>query len=573
MEFVHDVVIVGSGLAGLRAALEIPAATNVALISKVFPTRSHSGAAQGGISAALGNEEPDSWEWHMYDTVKGGDYLTDQDAAETLAKDAERAVYELEHMGAPFNRTPDGKIAQRAFGGHTRNFGEGPVKRACYASDRTGRVILDTLYGKAVEKAVQVFSEFSIVDLIIDNGKINGLVAYELATGELHTFRSKAVLIATGGFGGVYKTNSNCFSNTGDGVYLSYRAGVPLEDMEFVQFHPTGIHGLGVLISEATRGEGGILKNNSGQRFMELYAPSLKDLAPRDVVSRAIWTEIRQGRGINGDDYVNLDLTHIGAEKIAEKLSDIASFSKIYLGVDVVKEPIAVTPTCHYMMGGIPTDLDGRVLDRHNKPVAGLYAAGEAACVSVHGANRLGTNSLLDLVVFGRRAGKMIAKELPDLSLTENTGSLENSTRQRLEALLSRQSGERPFSIRNDLQIMMMEKCSVFRNAQDMKRGLSELESIKQRYENVFLENRSPRYNTDLTEVLELECLIGLAETILKSAISREESRGAHYREDFPERDDKNWLKHTMIVKNSTGSEIFYKPVNIFRFQPKARTY
>ncbi len=573
MEFVHDVVIVGSGLAGLRAALEIPATTNVALISKVFPTRSHSGAAQGGISAALGNEEPDSWEWHMYDTVKGGDYLTDQDAAETLAKDAERAVYELEHMGAPFNRTPDGKIAQRAFGGHTRNFGEGPVKRACYASDRTGRVILDTLYGKAVEKAVQVFSEFSIVDLIIDNGKINGLVAYELATGELHTFRSKAVLIATGGFGGVYKTNSNCFSNTGDGVYLSYRAGVPLEDMEFVQFHPTGIHGLGVLISEATRGEGGILKNNSGQRFMELYAPSLKDLAPRDVVSRAIWTEIRQGRGINGDDYVNLDLTHIGAEKIAEKLSDIASFSKIYLGVDVVKEPIAVTPTCHYMMGGIPTDLDGRVLDRHNKPVAGLYAAGEAACVSVHGANRLGTNSLLDLVVFGRRAGKMIAKELPDLSLTENTGSLENSTRQRLEALLSRQSGERPFSIRNDLQIMMMEKCSVFRNAQDMKRGLSELESIKQRYENVFLENRSPRYNTDLTEVLELECLIGLAETILKSAISREESRGAHYREDFPERDDKNWLKHTMIVKNSTGSEIFYKPVNIFRFQPKARTY
>lgn len=573
MEFVHDVVIVGSGLAGLRAALEIPASTKVALISKVFPTRSHSGAAQGGISAALGNEEPDSWEWHMYDTVKGGDYLTDQDAAETLAKDAERAVYELEHMGAPFNRTPDGKIAQRAFGGHTRNFGEGPVKRACYASDRTGRVILDTLYGKAVEKAVQVFSEFSIVDLIIDSGKINGLVAYELATGELHTFRSKAVLIATGGFGGVYKTNSNCFSNTGDGVYLSYRAGVPLEDMEFVQFHPTGIHGLGVLISEATRGEGGILKNNSGQRFMELYAPSLKDLAPRDVVSRAIWTEIRQGRGINGDDYVNLDLTHIGAEKIAEKLSDIASFSKIYLGVDVVKEPIAVTPTCHYMMGGIPTDLDGRVLDRHNKPVAGLYAAGEAACVSVHGANRLGTNSLLDLVVFGRRAGKMIAKELPDLSLTENTGSLENSTRQRLEALLSRQSGERPFSIRNDLQIMMMEKCSVFRNAQDMKRGLSELESIKQRYENVFLENRSPRYNTDLTEVLELECLIGLAETILKSAISREESRGAHYREDFPERDDKNWLKHTMIVKNSTGSEIFYKPVNIFRFQPKARTY
>ena len=573
MEFFHDVVIVGSGLSGLRAALEIPGTAKVALISKVFPTRSHSGAAQGGISAALGNEEPDSWEWHMYDTVKGGDYLTDQDAAETLAKDAERAVYELEHMGAPFNRTPDGRIAQRAFGGHTRNFGEGPVKRACYASDRTGRVILDTLYGKAVEKAVQVFSEFILVDLILDKGQVAGLVAYELATGELHTFRSKIVLLATGGFGGAFKTNSNCFSNTGDGVYLSYRAGVPLEDMEFVQFHPTGIHGLGVLISEATRGEGGILRNRTGHRFMETYAPSLKDLAPRDVVSRAIWTEIREGRGINGEDYVNLDLSHIGAEKIAEKLSDIASFAKIYLGVDVVHEPIAVTPTCHYMMGGIPTDLDGRVLDKFNRPIVGLYSAGEAACVSVHGANRLGTNSLLDLVVFGRRAGKKIAEELSGVSLVEGIKAIDEESRHRIQSIMSRNNGERAYPIRNDLQILMMDKCSVFRNESDMSKALSDLESIKERYKSVRIEDKRSTYNTDLTEALELECLIGLAETILKSALARQESRGAHYREDYPERDDKNWLKHTLIQKAGSGTEIFYKPVHISRFEPKARTY
>ncbi len=573
MEFIHDVVIVGSGLAGLRAALEIPVTAKVALLSKVFPTRSHSGAAQGGISAALGNEEPDSWEWHMYDTVKGGDYLTDQDAAETLARDAERAVYELEHIGAPFNRTSDGKIAQRAFGGHTRNFGEGPVKRACYASDRTGRVILDTLYGKAVEKSIQIFSEFVLIDLIVERGKVSGLVAYELATGELHTFRARAVLIATGGFGGVYKTNSNCFSNTGDGVYLSYRAGIPLEDMEFVQFHPTGIHGLGVLISEATRGEGGILRNNAGQRFMELYAPSLKDLAPRDVVSRAIWTEIREGRGVNGEDYVNLDLTHIGAERIEDKLSDISSFAKIYLGVDVTTDPIAVTPTCHYMMGGIPTDLNGRVLNRFNEPIVGLYSAGEAACVSVHGANRLGTNSLLDLVVFGRRAGKMIAEELKQLDFNNHSSNLDEVSRHRIESLLAPSHGERSFPIRNDLQTLMMDRCSVFRNEADMLKGLSGLESIKDRYKSIFIQNRNPRYNTDLTEALELECLIGLAETILKSAIARQESRGAHYREDFPNRDDKNWLKHTMIQNRSDGTEIFYKPVNISRFEPKARTY
>jgi succinate dehydrogenase / fumarate reductase flavoprotein subunit len=390
MNLKHDVIIVGAGLAGLRAALEAAEHADVALISKVFPTRSHSGAAQGGIAAALGNEEQDSWEWHMYDTVKGGDFLTDQDAAEVLAKDAPRAIYELEHMGVPFNRTAEGTIAQRAFGGHTRDFGQSSIKRACHAADRTGRVILDTLYGEALRKGIRVYAEFHLLDLLIKENQVLGLVAYELVTGDVHVFHCRAILLATGGFGKVFKTTSNCFSNTGDGVYLAYKAGIPLEDMEFVQFHPTGIYELGVLISEAARGEGGILHNGNGDRFMEAYAPTLKDLAPRDMVSRAIIQEIQAGRGIEGRDFVHLDLTHLGKERLQEKLSDISSFVRIYLGIDPVKEPIPVQPTCHYMMGGIPTNLDGQVLVENQNIVHGLYAAGECACVSVHGANRLG---------------------------------------------------------------------------------------------------------------------------------------------------------------------------------------
>ncbi|MBM4326515.1 MAG: FAD-binding protein, partial [Deltaproteobacteria bacterium] len=415
----HDVIVVGSGLAGLRAALEVAGKADVALITKVYPTRSHSGAAQGGIGAALGNEEPDSWEWHMYDTVKGGDYLTDQDAAEVLAGDAVRAIYELEHMGVPFNRTAEGKIAQRAFGGHTKNFGAASVKRACYAADRTGRVILDTLHGEAIRRGVTVYSEFYLLDLVLAHGRTAGVVVYELATGALLAIEAPAVLLATGGFGKVYKVTSNCHANTGDGVFLAYEAGIPLEDMEFVQFHPTGIHGLGVLISEAARGEGGVLRNGPGERFMEKYAPTIKDLAPRDMVSRAILTEIGQGRGIDGKDFVHLDLTHLGKERIAERLSDISSFVRIYLGLDTATDPVPVAPTCHYMMGGIPTNVDGQVLRADGETVPGLYAAGECACISVHGANRLGCNSLVDLVVFGRRAGKKIAKDLSELERVE----------------------------------------------------------------------------------------------------------------------------------------------------------
>jgi succinate dehydrogenase / fumarate reductase flavoprotein subunit len=573
MKFEHDVVIVGAGLAGLRAAVEVTGQADVALISKVYPTRSHSGAAQGGIAAALGNEEPDSWEWHMYDTIKGGDFLTDQDAAEVLAKDALRAVYELEHMGVPFNRTPEGKIAQRAFGGHAADFGKRPVKRACHAADRTGRVILDTLYGQAVRKGIKAYEEFQLLDLTLQDNRMAGLVVYELATGHIHMIHAKAVLFATGGFGKVFKTTSNCFANTGDGAYLAYRSGIPLEDMEFVQFHPTGIYGLGVLISEAARGEGGILRNGKGERFMEKYAPSLKDLAPRDMVSRAIAEEIRAGRGIDGQDFVHLDLTHLGKERLAEKLSDISSFVRIYLGIDANKDPIPVQPTCHYMMGGIPTNLDGQVLNEEQQPVEGLYAAGECACVSVHGANRLGCNSLLDLVVFGRRAGRKIVEDLSRLSRTPLAEKPEERTVRRIKDIMERGHGEKAASLRQEMQKVMTEYCTVFRDGEGMATALQTIQDLKRRYEGVTVDNRGRRFNTDLLEALELESLLHLAEAILVAALAREESRGAHYREDFPERDDGQWLKHTLVQKTDNGPRLFYKPVTVTRFEPKPRVY
>lgn len=573
MIFKHDVVIVGSGLAGLRAAVEAAGDVDVAVISKVFPTRSHSGAAQGGIAAALGNEEPDSWEWHMYDTVKGGDFLTDQDSAEILARDAPRAIYELEHMGVPFNRTGEGRIAQRAFGGHTVEFGKKAVKRACHAADRTGRVILDTLHGEALRLGIKIYPEFQLLDLIVKKGRTAGLVACELATGEIHVFHCRAVLLATGGFGKIFKTTSNCFANSGDGVYLAYRAGIPLEDMEFVQFHPTGIYGLGVLISEAARGEGGILRNDGGEPFMERYAPTLKDLAPRDMVSRAIVQETREGRGIGGQDFVHLDLTHLGKERLESKLSEISSFVRIYQGLDPVKELIPVQPTCHYMMGGIPTDLNGRVLDEHNRPVPGLYGAGECACLSVHGANRLGCNSLLDLVVFGRRAGIRIREDMEKADWPELPERPAENAVSNIEVIKARKGGERAVSIRTEMQRTMTNLCSVFRNEQDLSRALDTLRSLKERYQKITIDNRGSVYNSDLLEALELESLLGLAETAVVSALARQESRGAHLREDYPDRDDQNWLKHTLVKEEEAGPRIFYKPVTVTKFEPKPRVY
>jgi len=573
MIFKHDVVIVGSGLAGLRAALEVADGLDVALITKVYPTRSHSGAAQGGIGAALGNEEPDSWEWHMYDTVKGGDYLTDQDAAEVLATDAVRAIYELEHMGVPFNRTAEGRIAQRAFGGHTRNFGEAAVKRACYAADRTGRVILDTLHAEAGKRGIKAYSEFQLVDIIMNDEGVAGVAVYEIATGRLHVFHARAVLLATGGFGKVYKVTSNCFANTGDGVYLAYRCGIPLEDMEFVQFHPTGIYGLGVLITEAARGEGGVLRNRDGVRFMEQYAPTIKDLAPRDLVCRAMMKEIREGRGIDGRDFVHLDLTRLGKEKLADKLSDISSFAKIYLGLDVVTDPIPVSPTCHYMMGGIPTDIDGRVLNEKSEPVQGLYAAGESACISVHGANRLGCNSLVDLVVFGRRTGVKIRQELEQMNWKALPSDPEARVAQIIGRLKGKGKGETAARLRAEMQQIMTDRCSVFRNEKDLEAAMSEVKALKERYGEVTVDNHGDSFNSDLLEAMELESLLGIAETILLSASARHESRGAHFREDYPERDDENWLKHTLIRQTDRGPVISHKPVTITRFEPKARTY
>ena len=573
MVFEHDVVIVGAGLAGLRAAVEMAGKADLALISKVYPTRSHSGAAQGGIAAALGNEEPDSWEWHMYDTVKGSDFLADQDAAEVLATDAPRAVYELEHMGVPFNRNAEGRIAQRAFGGHTGEHGKRAIKRACHAADRTGRVILDTLYHEAQRKGIKVYPEFILLDLIEQDGRISGLATYEMATGEVHLFKAGAVLLSTGGFGKVYRTTSNCFANTGDGAFLAYRAGIPLQDMEFVQFHPTGIRGLGVLISEAARGEGGVLRNGPGERFMERYAPTLKDLAPRDMVSRAIVQEVRQGRGVGGEDFVHLDLREIGKDRLAEKLPEISSFVRIYLGIDPVEDLIPVEPTCHYMMGGIPTDLDGAVQSSTGGAVPGLYAAGECACVSVHGANRLGCNSLLDLVVFGRRTGEKILADLPRLDRKPLPGDAEENVRARLERIKGRKKGLRPRMLQKQLQETMSRQCSVYRDATGLQTAIRSVRDLLGRLEEVSLENRGNRFNTDLTDCLELEYLLHLAEAILVSAEARRESRGAHFREDYPERDDQNWLKHTLVRKAGEGLQISYKPVRITRFQPVARVY
>jgi succinate dehydrogenase / fumarate reductase flavoprotein subunit len=581
MRIDHDAIIVGAGGAGLWAAVELArSGVDAAVVTKLYPTRSHTGAAQGGVCAALGNQEEDHWEWHMFDTVKGGDYLTDQDAAEVLAREAIETVIELEHMGLPFNRTPDGKIDQRRFGGHTRNFGEGPVRRSCFAADRTGHMILQTLYQQCIKHGVRFYDEYHVVDLLSEGGELGsggraaGVVAYRIADGELHTIRAKAVLLATGGFGRMFRITSNAWSLTGDGVALAYRHGVPMQDMEFFQFHPTGIVGIGILLSEAARGEGGYLLNDAGERFMERYAPTLMELAPRDMVSRAIHQEIRAGRGIGGKDWVHLDVRHLGRAVIEEKLPDITEFARVYQGVEPLTEPVPIQPTAHYAMGGIPTDVHTRVTrDAANTVVPGLYAAGEAACVSVHGANRLGTNSLVDLLVFGRRAGRQMAADIGGVGFADIPDDAAEPVRSELEAIRTAGKGENHARLRRDLADVMMDDVGVYRDETTLTRALVKVRELRQRYRSVCVGDTGRVFNTDLLEAREVGYLLECAETTVVSALARTESRGAHAREDHPERDDARFLTHTLATRTDGVPTLTYKPVTITKFQPKPRTY
>jgi succinate dehydrogenase / fumarate reductase flavoprotein subunit len=563
----YDVVIVGAGGAGMRAALEASKDARTAVISKLYPTRSHTGAAQGGMCAALANVEEDNWEWHTFDTIKGGDYLVDQDAAEIMAKEAIDAVLDLERMGLPFNRTPEGKIDQRRFGGHTRNHGEAAVRRACYAADRTGHMILQTLYQNCVKQDVEFFNEFYVLDLLTDHDlttevlsdedEVNatGVVAYDLATGEIHVFQAKAIVFATGGAGKIFKTTSNAHTLTGDGMALAYRRGLPLEDMEFFQFHPTGLAGLGILLSEAARGEGGILRNSEGERFMERYAPTIKDLAPRDIVARSMANEVREGRGAGPNkDYVLLDLTHLEPAHIDAKLPDITEFARTYLGVEPYTEPVPVYPTAHYAMGGVPTNIDGQVLRDSHNVVRGLYAAGEVACVSVHGSNRLGTNSLLDINVFGKRAGRAAAaysKTARYLPLPEKPAERVEA---QLEEMRERPDGERVADVRRALQETMDANAQVFRTGESLNQALSDIRGLQKRYRNVSVQDKGRLFNTDLLEAIELGFLLDIAEVTVLAAINRKESRGGHYREDFPQRDDANYMLHTMAYRRPTSA-------------------
>ncbi|WP_116201656.1 succinate dehydrogenase flavoprotein subunit [Amycolatopsis circi] len=579
----YDVVIVGAGGAGMRAAIESGQRARTAVLTKLYPTRSHTGAAQGGMCAALANVEEDNWEWHTFDTVKGGDYLVDQDAAEIMAKEAIDAVLDLEKMGLPFNRTPEGKIDQRRFGGHTRDHGKAAVRRACYAADRTGHMILQTLYQNCVKHGTEFFNEFYVLDLVLSEGEdgnpiATGVVAYELATGELHVFQAKSIVFATGGAGKIFKTTSNAHTLTGDGLGIIFRKGLPLEDMEFFQFHPTGLAGLGILISEAVRGEGGILRNSEGERFMERYAPTIKDLAPRDIVARSMVQEVLQGRGCGPNkDYVVLDVTHLPVEVLETKLPDITEFSRTYLGVDPVKEPVPVFPTCHYVMGGIPTNIHGEALRDNEHVIPGLYAAGEVACVSVHGSNRLGTNSLLDINVFGRRAGIAAAEYALAHEHVELPESPTTLVEEQLELLLSEHGDERVADIRKEMQQTMDSHASVYRTEDTLKQALTDIQALKARYSRITVADKGKRYNTDLLEAVELGFLLELAEVLVVGAIARKESRGGHAREDYPNRDDTNFMRHTMAYKQGEGLSsdirLDYKPVTFTRYEPMERKY
>ncbi|MGO4691527.1 succinate dehydrogenase flavoprotein subunit [Glaciibacter sp. 2TAF33] len=582
----YDIVIVGAGGAGMRAAIEAGPGARTAVISKLYPTRSHTGAAQGGMAAALANVEEDNWEWHTFDTVKGGDYLVDQDAAEILAKEAIDAVIDLENMGLPFNRTPEGKIDQRRFGGHTRDHGKSPVRRACYAADRTGHMILQTLYQNCVKRGINFFNEFYVLDLIMTEvdgvKKPSGVVAYDLSSGELHVFQAKAFIFATGGFGKIFKTTSNAHTLTGDGVGIIWRKGLPLEDMEFFQFHPTGLAGLGILLTEGARGEGAILRNASGERFMERYAPTIKDLAPRDIVARCMVKEVAEGRGAGPNkDYVYLDCTHLGAEVLETKLPDITEFARTYLGVDPVTEPVPVMPTAHYAMGGIPTNVNAEVLSDNTTVVPGLYAAGECACVSVHGSNRLGTNSLLDINVFGKRAGNNAVAYVKTVDFTPLPEGAADFVRNLLEGIRSSTGTERISVLRKELQEMMDTKAQVFRTDESLAEVTQTIHQLRERYKNIGVQDKGRRFNTDLLEAVELGFLLDLAEVVVFSARNRKESRGGHMRDDYPDRDDANYMKHTMAYLTGdphsadAGDHISldWKPVVITRYQPMERKY
>lgn len=591
----HEIIVVGGGGAGLMSALYASRNASTAVLSKLYPTRSHTGTAQGGVGAALGNVEEDHAEWHTFDTVKGSDYLGDQDAIEFMCGEAIQTVYELEHMGLPFSRTPDGRIAQRPFGGHTNNDSGKPVPRACYAADRTGHMILQTLYQQCLKNKVRFYDEFQVLDVLIENGVTAGVVAIELSTGALHIFHAKAVIFATGGHGRVWEITSNAYAFSGDGVAITLRRGIPAEDMEFFQFHPTGIYRMGILITEGVRGEGGVLLNNEGERFMNRYAPTVKDLASRDVVSRAMYLEMRDGRGINGKRYMYLDMTPetvnkyaaedgrkrpdgspyiVTGEEMLAKLPDIVDFARTYLGVDPVTEPMPVQPTAHYAMGGIPTDKYGRVVvDADNTVMPGLYAAGEAACVSVHGANRLGTNSLLDILVFGKYAGLDAVEYCQKTELGTLSEDATEFTVEQLEGLRGQVGDENALDIGEEMKSVMNDHVGVFRTEKGMTEAVEKVRELRERFKRVQLSDSGNIFNTELISTWELGNLLELAEVTAVSALAREESRGAHAREDFPKRDDKNWLKHTLAWMEDGEVKLDYKPVTITRFEPKERVY
>jgi succinate dehydrogenase / fumarate reductase flavoprotein subunit len=590
-----DVVVVGAGGAGLMAGLCASRGARTAVVSKLYPTRSHTGAAQGGIAASLGNIQGDNPDWHTYDTVKGSDYLGDQDAIEFMCHEAPQTVFDLENYGLPFDRTPEGRIQQRNFGGHTNNETGKPVPRACHAADRTGHMILQTLYQQCIKNHVTFFDEYQVIDLLIVNGKAAGIVALELVTGELHTFHAKAVIFATGGHGRIFEVTSNAYAYTGDGAAVVLRRGIPLEDMEFFQFHPTGIYKLGILITEGVRGEGGVLINGKGERFMPKYAPNIKDLASRDVISRAIYTEIREGRGVDGKNYVWLDARPesvikyaaqdgrtnpdgspytITAEELLKKLPDIVDFNRVYLGIDPMTEMMPIQPTAHYTMGGIPTNKYGEVvIDDKNTVFPGLYAAGECACVSVHGANRLGCNSLLDILVFGKHSGLQSAEYAKQTDFEELPDDPTAATRAQFEALRDASGTENAFDIANELKNVMFDEVGIYRNEKGMRLAIDKLAELTERFKHVHITDTGSIFNTELLNAWELGNMLEVADVIARSAVNRQESRGGHSREDFPKRDDQNWLKHTLAWRRDGKVEIGYKPVVITKYQPKERVY